>query len=142
MGMLEQKYWDELDKAGILIHNGETWIFNQSKLDELQKKAHKYDFYHLQLIELEKNGVWGAINKLQNKLDRIEFLFDDILSDGECYGSEYCTPECGCDPGWEGCLTRQILDIVNEAVESDGKRSDQDDGKYEADWDEERGKYR
>lgn len=53
--------------------------------------------------------------ELDKSLDRIEWLFNDLIEDGNCYGSEYCTPECGCESGYNGCLTRLILDIINES---------------------------
>ena len=32
---LEEKYWDELDKAGIFVWDGEGWTFGQSRLERL-----------------------------------------------------------------------------------------------------------
>lgn len=40
---LEQKYWDKLDKAEIFTHDGETWLFNKSRLEKLLENEKTLD---------------------------------------------------------------------------------------------------
>lgn len=40
---LEQKYWDELDKAKILTYDGETWLFNRPRLEKLLENEKTLD---------------------------------------------------------------------------------------------------
>lgn len=52
------------------------------KFKELKDKAEKFDRYHLHLLSLEDVGVWGAINKLDAKLEAIKGVwekYDKIL---------------------------------------------------------------
>jgi len=63
----------------------------------------------MQAWELERE--WG---KAQDKLKAIENTLIDVCED---YGTEYCKEGiCDCDPnGWEGCLTRKILEIIDQS---------------------------
>lgn len=69
---------------------------SQKLIKSLQEKADEYNKYSIQLIELEKNGVWGAINKLQTKLDAIKEIMKTMCTDVDCDlfnedKAEWCT---------------------------------------------------
>jgi len=50
-------------------------------------------------------------SRLEDKIRAVEVLLQDVCED---YGKEICQEGvCDCDPnGWEGCLTRKILEIL------------------------------
>ena len=69
----------------------------------------------MQAWELERE--WS---KAQDKLKAIENTLIDVCED---YGTVNCQEGiCDCDPnGWEGCLTRKILQICSETQEESRK---------------------
>lgn len=53
--------------------------------------------------------------KLQDKIDKVINILSDVCDN---YGTETCQEGiCDCDPnGWEGCLTRKILNVLEAEV--------------------------
>ena len=68
-----------------------------------------FPWYHDSRILLE--NIKAAGDAMQKKLDAISLLLIDVC---EGYGTDHCQEGiCDCDPnGWEGCLTRQTLKIL------------------------------
>ena len=65
--------WDILvKKYDISGYTDSLIIVNYEVFKELHKKAEKFDRYNLHKISLEENGVWGAINKLDAKIEAIK----------------------------------------------------------------------
>uniref|UniRef100_A0A6M3MAH9 Uncharacterized protein n=1 Tax=viral metagenome TaxID=1070528 RepID=A0A6M3MAH9_9ZZZZ len=67
--------------------------------NELKEKAEKFDRYVEHLTSIEEYGVWGAINKLDNKLEAIDTLmrkqrYIHVLSNGQ-YSIEPLFPSDG-----------------------------------------------
>ena len=56
--------------------------------------------------------------KLQDKIDKVINIQSDVCDD---YGTETCQEGIrDCDPtGWEGCLTRKILNVL-EVLKAEG----------------------
>ena len=74
----------------------EQTIINLKYLNgPLKEKAEKFDRYNLHLLSLEDVGVWGAINKLDAKLEAINLSIltarqklYDVLPTGEVHAFE------------------------------------------------------
>ena len=70
---LEEKYWDELDKAGIFIWDGECWSFGQERLDTL--------------IQYEKmiTNVRFAVHRFFNEPSFTNSVSQMLTDLAECY---------------------------------------------------------
>ena len=58
------------------------WFSNRwgQIVKEWSEKAEKFDRYNLHKISLEENGVWGAINKLDAKIEAIKPLVLELFN--------------------------------------------------------------
>jgi len=66
---LEQEYWDELDKAEIFTHDGETWLFNKPRLEKLLENEKTLDEVRYIVSKFFRepsntNTVWQILNDL------------------------------------------------------------------------------
>ena len=59
------------------------------------------------------NRLRKRLQRLEDKLEAVETILSDFC---DYYGTETCKEGvCDIDPnGWEGCVTRQILEILEE----------------------------
>ena len=92
----------DMSDIGFAIEFSKIWNQIEAEGDKLKEKADKYDFYALQLVELEKVGVWGAINKLQEKIDTVHEITDEFVKhyqDG--------------DDRWASAIIAQIRTVIN-----------------------------
>jgi len=86
---------------------------NLMKIQMWREKAEKSDEYYRAMREFQGRNSNQAhmIRDLKKKLEAVKVLLDDVC---DYYGTETCQEDvCDCDPnGWEGCLTRQILEVL------------------------------
>ena len=84
---------------------------NLMKLQIWREKAEKWDSFKKDAVCRSCDWDLPECHKYRRKLETVKVLLDDIC---DYYGTETCQEDvCDCDPnGWEGCLTRQILEIL------------------------------
>ncbi len=84
---------------------------NLMKLQIWREKAEKWDSFKKDAVCRSCDWDLPECHKYRRKLETVKVLLDDIC---DYYGTETCQEGiCDCDPnGWEGCLTRQILEIL------------------------------
>ncbi len=84
---------------------------SEEEYKELMEKAKLVDFLEDEIDR--RQGDTRLALKLQERLEAIKTILSDFC---DHYGTETCQEGvCDVDPdGWEGCLARQILEILEE----------------------------
>jgi len=80
-------------------------VKREQEIQGWQEKAEQWDKW------LESDAILTEAVDISDKLEAVKNLLVDVCED---YGTENCREGvCDCDPnGWEGCLTRKILEIL------------------------------
>ena len=95
-------------KKGCEVVEGyEAYIMSGERYKELEEKAEKWD------RRATAECLCDELHNANEKLEAVKPILYDVC---DYYGTETCREGvCDCDPkGWEGCLTRKILEILED----------------------------
>jgi predicted metalloendopeptidase len=104
----------------------EEYLKRYRTFDEVKEafeKAETLDRITSAIVTVSENGAeWKHLNvarmvEVEEKFEKLKKLMIDVCED---YVTELCQEGlCDCDPnGWEGCLTRKILELLGVASDA------------------------
>jgi len=123
--MTDTKVWDEKPKRwkygelkSTVLMTKTFGIYRASKMDawlEKLKSEYKSMEAQINLLKIDVEGLDKEYLILREKADKLEAIKTILFDVCDYYGTETCKEGvCDCDPnGWEGCLTRKILDLID-----------------------------